>query len=174
METNCCAKCGDYGFFDSGCKNLYCKCHASVEVNCCKQCAGFEVRTHVIGLNHVPMKPACSNISCTCHKENEVNQTNYWREITHTIIKSGDLVGCDFCKKGDTSVKEYPICAPKMDTFIQKVREEAVREGRKEAVGYIRENIVSIDKKDVTDTLAEFSVVELDNLFEQALGEIKG
>lgn len=42
---------------------------------CCEKCKKYEVRTDVIGLNHVPMKQICEDSGCVCHTPTSSDET---------------------------------------------------------------------------------------------------
>ena len=48
-------------------------------------------------------------------------------DVEHDIIRIGNLIGCDLCKKGD-EIRNNPVCVPKMTAFRLSARTEVLNE----------------------------------------------
>ena len=67
---------------------------------------------------------------CTCSPVEE------W-DVEHDIIRIGNLIGCDLCKKGD-EIRNDPVCVPKMTAFRLSARTEVLTQANEKISNLLR------------------------------------
>ena len=58
-------------------------------------------------------------------------------DVEHDIIRIGNLIGCDLCKKGD-EIRNNPVCVPKMTAFRLSARTEVLNQANEKISNLLR------------------------------------